>query len=146
MTQTLYRLLEDKAGGEEFQWRIPNSFLPPRFKKLADGKDMLLVLERNYSLNLRIDGEKIQATIVLTPGKARQLLKEITNYCSEYGKQARSLSSFVKNYGEYSDDYVEEKKEIPKECPKIEKEETVSSNSDYGGENPFPISEEIFCG
>ncbi len=116
----LRQLLREKAGEEQLDFRIPEVFLPPRFRGLSEGRDLLLMLDDDLTIHIRWQKEGFHVHHPLTPGAARRLVRESLRNMEKYKKELKIFGEFVDEVGEepfederYHDGYCYERKTVP---------------------------------
>lgn len=112
----LRQLLEDKTGEEQLEFRVPNIFLPPRFRELSEGRDLLLMMDDDLTIHIRWHGQDFHEHHPLTPGASRRLVGEIMRYMTKYRKHLKVFGKFIYEYAEqpwnekrYHDGFRQEK-------------------------------------
>lgn len=112
----LRQLLRKKAGWEQLEFRIPNTFLPPRFRDLSEGRDLLLMLDDDYTVHIRWHNEDFHKHHPLTPGAARRLVGETMKRMKQYKEHLGIFGKFIEEYAEqpldeerYHDGFSQEK-------------------------------------
>jgi len=157
----LRELLEKEAGWEEFQMVVPHPFLPPRFRKLAEGRNMIILLDRDMTLHVRWEGARVHEHHPLTPRATQGLIREILRYMTKYRRELQVFSGFVGSCAEQPFDdpraldpvrfkdkplpaAPKEKEKKAEENLPIEITATVSLPMyEMGGESPMPMMEEF---
>ena len=132
----LRQLLRERVGGEQLEFRIPQLFLPPRFRDLSEGRDLLLLLDDDLTIHVRWHNETFHTHHPLTPGETRRLVGEIMKYILKYREQFRVFGTFLDEYSEapwdderYHDGFYQEEKatqKAPEDGPKEEKEQAAA--------------------
>jgi hypothetical protein len=96
----LQQVLNKKVGEEQLEFRIPQIFLPPRFRDLSEGRDLLLMLDDDLTIHIRWNNEGFHTHHPLTPGAARRLVGEIMKHITEYKKSLRVFGTFINGVAE----------------------------------------------
>jgi hypothetical protein len=101
---------------EQLEFRVPPVFLPPRFRDLSEGRDLLLTLDDDLTVHIRWHNEDFHTHHPLTIGATRRLVGEIMNYIKQYKEHLRVFGTFINKYGEqpfdeerYHDGFCQEK-------------------------------------
>lgn len=112
----LRQLLEKRACMEQMEFRIPPVFLPPRYRDLSEGRDLLLMLDDDLTVHIRWHNEDFHTHHPLTIGASRRLVGEVTKYIQQYKEHLRVFGKFIDKYGEqpfdeerYHDGFRQEK-------------------------------------
>ena len=112
----LRQILKKKAGWEQLEFRIPNIFLPPRFRDLSEGRDLLLMLDGDFTIHIRWHNEDFHTHHPLTPGASRRLVGEIMQRMKQYKEHLKVFGAFIDEYAErpydeerYHDGFCQEK-------------------------------------
>lgn len=100
MEKSLREILEDKAGFEECEFLIPHIFLPPRFKKLAPGHNMILFLDIDMVIHVKWEGKRVEEHHPLTPGATRRLLREVSRNMTRYRRDMGVVARFLERKAE----------------------------------------------
>jgi hypothetical protein len=132
----LRQLLRERIGEEQLEFRIPQLFLPPRFRDLSEGRDLLLMLDDDFTVHIRWHNEIFHTHHPLTPGETRRLVGEIMRYILKYREQLRVFGTFLDEYSEapwdderYHDGFCQEEETTQRaseDGPKEEKEHEAS--------------------
>lgn len=157
MASQLRKVLEDKVGEEEIRFTIPHPFLPPRFQEISEGRNMIVLLDRDFMLHVRWEGALSAEHHPLSPGDVRRLLKDVFRRMSTYRRDLEVFGRFANEYGErpfddHRNDPVEWEREAePAKDPEEEEEDSeVTAEIDaeelrlsmeaaeMGGESPMP--------
>jgi len=145
----LRRLLDEEKGWEEFRMVIPHPFLPPRFSNLAEGRNMLLVLDIDLALHVRWEGARLCEEHPLTPGETNRLLGEVLRNMTKYRRDLKAFQLFsaqnaVEPFESERDLLFTAPEEKSITAPKQEEELDVSEYADTlnkplyrGGEAPI---------
>ncbi len=96
----LRQLLKKKAGWEQLEFLVPPLFLPPRFRALSKGRDLLLMMDDDFTIHIRWHNEDFHTHHPLTPGAARRLVGEIMKYIQQYKEHIKVFGKFVDEYAE----------------------------------------------
>lgn len=160
MTSPLRELLEKEAGWEEFRMVIPNPFLPPRYRKISHGHDMIVLLDRDLTLHVRWEGSRIHEHRPLTPRATQRLIQECLDRMTKYRRELQVFSKFIKKNAEQPFDdprtldpiRFKEREPLPaepiqrEECQTIKTSTTKAVSQDrLGGESPLPRMEDFGC-
>ena len=112
----LRQTLKKKAGWEQLEFRIPNIFLPPRFRDLSEGRDLLLMLDDDFTVHIRWHDADFHTHHPLTPGASRRLVGEIMQRMKQYKEHLGVFGKFIEEYAEqpfdeerYHDGFSQEK-------------------------------------
>lgn len=147
----LKRLLEDLVGEQKMEWVIPHPFLPPRYRKICENRNMVLILSPNYTLHIRWEGARRGERISPTPGEVRRLLREVKRNISKYNQELKVFSKFVDEWAEEpNSDPVKDdpsstreprKAELLEEDPQTPEtfSRRVGSITEMGGEAPIAV-------
>ncbi len=125
----LRQLLDYNAGGEQLEFRIPLIFLPPRFRKLSKERDLLLVLDEYFTINVRWQDEDFHTHHPLTPGESRRLVGEVMKYMKKYRENLRVFGKFLNEWSEPTwdkeryHDGIRQEKEVTQRAKKARSEE-----------------------
>lgn len=140
-TSRLRQLLEE---AERVGFTIPNVFLPPRFRKLAEGRDLILLFDEDFTLHVRWVGERRSQHMPLTRGQALRLMSEALRYMVRYEENLQEFKLFVDEFAEepldkerYQNGGSQEEEEAPRTAQVGSEEEGLAVNS-AGGESPCP--------
>jgi hypothetical protein len=162
----LREMLDEDAGWQDFQMVIPAPFLPPRFQELSNGRNMILLLDRDLTLHVRWVGARMHEHRPLTPGGARRLVREVLNRMTKYRRDLQVFARFVDQEAEQPFDdprfpdpiRISDKRELPP-ASKIEEDGAVEISAsvseireqleaehlvEAGGESPMPTAEEFY--
>lgn len=128
----LRQLLKKKMGWEQLEFRVPPLFLPPRFRDLSKGRDLLLMMDDDFTIHIRWHNEDFHTHHPLTPGATRRLVSEIMKYTKQYREHLQVFGKFIDEHAEqpweeerYHDGFGQEKEatqRAKKNGPKEEKE------------------------
>jgi hypothetical protein len=125
----LRQLLEKKVGGEQLEFRIPQIFLPPRYRNLSEGRDLLLMLDDDLTIHIRWHNETFHEHHPLTPGETKRLMGEVMMYIKRYREHFRVFGTFVCEHAElpwdeerYHDGFCQEE-EAPQRAKEARPEE-----------------------
>lgn len=149
----LRKLLENKVCEENISVTIPNIFLPPRFRKISEGRNMILFMDRDVTLHVRWEGVNMPAHQPLTKRATNRLIQDVLRAMAKYRTDLYIYARFMERWADDpmpSDRYDETLYErIPP--PAKEEPETVSgeeivaqlTSEDLlrftgGGESPMP--------
>jgi len=157
----LRTLLEQGVGVRSFQFIIPHPFLPPRFRKISENRNMILLIDQDVTMYARWEGERLERHQPLSKGAVRQLLREVTQRMKDYRRDLEIYGRFIESQGE--EPFGGSRYEFPTipreldgaEQKKVEikpdKDNTpkltayllmgTSAAEDMGGESPIPRGE-----
>ncbi len=96
----LRQLLEAKMGEEQLEFRVPNIFLPPRFRDLSGGQDLLLVMDDDFTIHIRWHNQDFHEHHPLTPGASRRLVGEVMRYSKLYRENLKMFGKLLCEYAE----------------------------------------------
>ncbi len=140
----LRQLLNQKACVEQLEFRVPPVFLPPRFRDMSRGRDLLLMLDDDLTVHIRWHNETFLTHHPLTPGATRRLVGEITKYIKQYKDNLRVFGKFIDDFAEqpfdeerYHDGFCQEKEatqRAKKNGPKEEKKHEAQGQEEEQGE------------
>ena len=119
----LRALLEKKALEEDIQFIIPHPLLPPRFREICGDCNMILLLDRDLTIHVRWEGERLSEHHPLTKGATRRLIGEVLRKAKEYRRELEVFGRFVDELAEepFDDDRYEIIR-LPKDPPRAERE------------------------
>ena len=139
---------------------IPHPFLPPRYQKLSQERNMILLLDRDMTLHIRWEGSKLHEHLPLTPRAARGLIRECLGRMTKYRRDLQVFSKFIEENAEQPFDDPRaldpirfKERELPPAQPLEEETEDTAtelvaeiqlSNPEIGGESPMPMMEEFY--
>jgi hypothetical protein len=151
--------LEQNVGFEEIQFVIPHAFLPPRFRDISDGRNMLLCLDLDVTIHVRWEGAHQNAHHPLTPGAARRLLRECKRNMTRYRTDLTTFANFLdaeaeepswelREFSEDEETAARPAKEAKEEGSEEGREVTavIPSTENLGGESPHPDMESWSAG
>lgn len=95
MAKALREILEERAGFEECEFIIPHVLLPPRYTEISDGKNMILVLDRDCVAQIRWEGSPADPHQDLTPGAVRRLMKDVFRNMRKYREDLKTFARFM---------------------------------------------------
>ena len=158
MLSRLRKLLNEDAGVGDFEFIIPHPFLPPRYRKLKENQNLILLMDQNMTLHVRWEGSRHHEHHPLTPRAAQRLIHECLVYMKKYRREIQIFSRFVGEMGEQPFDdprpldparsHEPREASAPKEQNrKIFSEVEMSVEIDryeLGGEPPLPQMEEFY--
>ncbi|MBD3260535.1 MAG: hypothetical protein GF334_02485 [Candidatus Altiarchaeales archaeon] len=142
MASRLRQELENRAGFEECEFVVPHVLLPPRFRKQAAGRNMILHMDLDYVVHVRWEGERLLPHCELTPGEIRRLLKDVNRKMTQYRQDLGVLGRFFDSHAEppfwdprenYRQPEESEKQAVSSE--ERGKEITASLSREEGGES-----------
>jgi len=160
MSKKLKNLLDSLAGEKEIEWIIPHPFLPPRYKKICENRNMVLLLSRNLTVRIRWEGARLGEWISPSPVEIRRLIREVKRKMTDYRKQLDIYSNFITEWVDTTssnpveDDPSSHRKpreavilddcseEVVAEIKNIKTTKTDTGN--MGGESPLPLFMEFF--
>ncbi len=145
----LRALLEKKALEEDIQFIIPHPLLPPRFREICGGCNMILLLDRDLTIHVRWEGERLAEHHPLTKGATRRLIREVLRKAREYRRELEVFGRFIDQQGEepFDDDRYEIIR-LPKDPPKAEREasnDTEDSVIEIPAVIPLGSSRQSLC-
>jgi hypothetical protein len=158
MLSQLRKSLNEDAGIGEFEFIIPNSFLPPRFRKLPEQRNLILLVDQDLTIHVRWKGARFHEHHPLTPREAQQLIRESLGYMKKYRRELQIFSRFIGEMGEQPFDDPRPldpaNSQEPQEAaaPKEKRQKVLSEvemsvevdRSKLGGESPLPQTEEFY--
>ncbi|MFW9998278.1 MAG: hypothetical protein ACFFD4_39935 [Candidatus Odinarchaeota archaeon] len=97
---SLRESLEKRAAWGGIKFRIPSVLLPPKYRKLGQGRDMFLVLDDIQQLRIRWEGCRLEEYHPLTPRQAENLLSSVYEQAAVYRADLRVFQQFVVEVGE----------------------------------------------
>lgn len=139
--------MEESAGFEPIEFTIPHIFLPPRFEKASQKRNMLLTIDMELVAHIFWEGASEDQVEPLRPAQVRQLLrycnKRMTQYRSDLGVFGRFVDSSAENPfcdpREEAESYTLEPKDVERLPVKRMKEKRVQTlTTSLGGESPLP--------
>jgi len=136
----LRRELEKRAGLEECEFIVPHILLPPRFRREAEGRNMVLYMDLDYVVHVRWEGDRLEPHHEMTPGGIKRLLrdvnKRITQYRQDLGVVGRFLGGHAeKPFWDPRQNYREDEEQQQALAAGEEQEVTASIKSEEGGES-----------
>jgi len=154
----LREILERKAIEEDLQFLIPHPFLPPRFRRISENRNMILLIDQELTAHVRWEGARLAEHHPLTVGATRQLIREVMRNMTRYRRELGIYGRFIEEYTEepFDDERYEsfrlvkelptavldKTKETAKETDVVELKASLlagtSACSSMGGESPFP--------
>jgi hypothetical protein len=139
---------------------IPHPFLPPRFQKLAQNRNMILLLDQDLTLHVRWEGARRYEHHPLTPQAACRLIQEVQSRMVKYRRDIQIFSRFIEQNAEqpFENSRALDPVRWPKqETPGADKQEIDVSEvvaeaeigealeaermAERGGESPMPTME-----
>ena len=158
MISRLRKSLNEDAGIGDFEFIIPHTFLPPRFRKLKEKQNLILLLDQDLTLHVRWEGSRHHEHHPLTPRAAQHLARECLAYMRKYRRELQVFSRFIGEMGVQPFDDPRPldpaRLEEPKEAvaPKKETRRILRGaempveigQSDLGGESPLPPTEGFY--
>lgn len=158
MTKKLKAHLDRLAGDEEIEWIIPHPFLPPRYKKVCENRNMILLIDRDFTAHIRWEGARRGKWCSPTAGEIRTLIRQVKTKMTTYRRQLDVFSDFVTEsvdipFADPVDNDPSSRRE-PKKAEPLEDEEDDGVDRpldllrkrviDEGGESPMPMAMEFF--
>jgi len=142
--------LERLGGEEEIHFVIPYPFLPPRFRKISQERNLLLCMDTDFGTIGKWEGSHYQEWLPFTPRGAYRLMMEVLKNMRRYAEDCFSFAAFVEENGCIIDsnpgaedessrrpdrdpEEIKTEKRIIKASVKIERDQEV-----LGGEPPVP--------
>lgn len=124
MLKDLKKYLKEFAGEKEIEWIIPHPFLPPRYQKRCENRNMILLIDLDFIAHIKWEGARIEDWCSPTPGELRTLLRQVQVKVKKYQKQMVVFSKFVDGavdepFGNPIDDDLSSKRK-PKNAELIE--------------------------
>lgn len=92
--------LDETAADKDIQFVIPYTFLPPRFRKIASNRNMLLLLDQNMTIHVRWQGELMSVHCPLTKRATLHLIREVFERMNKYRRQLKTYSDFIDTWSE----------------------------------------------
>jgi hypothetical protein len=96
----LRALLEEESGIQDFHFVVPHPFLPPRYREMANNRNMILVLDECMTVRIRWEGSRFEEYSPLNPAAAGHLLKEVRANMTKYRTEVRVFEDFIRKYAE----------------------------------------------
>lgn len=148
----LRKILEAKVCDENISVTIPNIFLPPRFRKISNGRDMILFMDRDVTLHVRWEGVTMPAHQPLTKRATNRLIQDVLRTMAKYRSDLYIYSRFMERWADdpmpserYDETLYEGIPPPAKEKPETTSPEIVAKLSAKdpkrfvgGGESPMP--------
>jgi hypothetical protein len=149
----LRALLEQRATVEDLQFIIPHPFLPPRFRKISQDRNMILLVDADLTIHVRWEGTRLAEHHPLTREAAQHLVREVLRNMKAYRRELEVYSRFLGSWAEQPlGDKRYELPRWPTEPPKAWQEEAEDTVTEVtaivpleleeltalGGESPFP--------
>ena len=91
----LRKLLEDKVLEENIFVTIPTIFLPPRFRKISSGRNMVLFMDTDATLHVRWEGADLLEHRPLTKRASNRLIHEVLQNMNKYRKDLAIYARFL---------------------------------------------------
>lgn len=144
----LRQLLSEKCGEEQLEFRIPEIFLPPRFRDLSEGRDLLLMLDDDLTIHVRWHNEDFLEHHPLTPGESKRLVGEVLKYMTKYRELLKVFGKFIYEYAElpwdeerYHDGFRQEKEatQRAKKAGSEEEEESETAREEAESEEVIEL-------
>jgi hypothetical protein len=79
---------------------IPATLLPPRYQKLGQGHDMLIIMDDLQRLRIRWSGQRLEEYHPLTPRQVEKLIATVIERIARYQVDLQTFSQFVADVGE----------------------------------------------
>ncbi len=160
MAKNLKTRLRDLSGEEEIEWIIPHPFLPPRYRKLCQNRNMVLLIDRDFTAHIRWEGARRGEWRSPTPGEVRTLIRQVKKNMRKYRTELDVFLRFVTDVVDipFNDPAENEpsSRRKPKQAERIDDSEEASSIESIvatipiekvagmGGESPMPVAGEFF--
>lgn len=142
----LLDLLVDKMGEEEVEFVIPHPLLPPRYRKVCQGRNLIATLDVENTIQLRWENARLQVWMSPTPGEFRVLVAYALKQMQQYRRDLQTFGNFVDRVAEAPfQDPIFDDTEAAK--PKVAEKREIDSKTGIspgrfpftaGGESPFP--------
>lgn len=140
--------LDSTAGDEEIEFIIPHTFLPPRYVKEGERRNLIVMLDRDLTVHLRWENSRLGNWANITPGEFRRLMRECLNKESKYRADLKVFADFVGERAEapFEDPIYDEPLALPSSYDKALREEGnknketviyLNQDEDVGGEPPL---------
>lgn len=130
--RSLRAKLERDAGWSDVLFTIPAVFLPPRFRRIATGRDMILCLNEDMEILVKWSGTQPEPHQPLTPKGFGRLIREVRRNISKYRRDLDVFSRFVSAKAEEPfwdprrDSLHADREEQPAELSQESQEEVVA--------------------
>src|SRR5262245_46238826 len=92
---TLVDQLKEIAGRQELTLVIPYPFLPPRFLKDAEGRNLLLRVGKDGGIVTLWEGARFSEHAPIAPKAAIKLLLEVADRGKRYSEELQEWGSFL---------------------------------------------------
>lgn len=145
--------LKATAGDEEIEFVIPHLFLPPRYLKDSNRRNLVAILDRDLTIHLRWENARMSPWANITKGEFKRLVSDALRRMMQYQPELKIFGDFVNEVAEApfedpmydepipSVDVVEkasrEEEDIPVVVARIKRTPTYA----VGGESPLPDME-----
>ncbi len=156
MPQNLREKLERAGGVRNIEFMIPHMFLPPRFKKISEGRNMILLVDPDLVSHVRWEGSLQDEFHPLRRKAVQKLIDGCVARMKDYRSDLGVFSRFIERRTEEPfwdprvDSLAEEREPKSAEGPSepkgvvatVKAEPVAEGESDFseegGGENPLP--------
>ncbi len=96
----LREFLEAKVCEENISITLPNVFLPPRFRKISNGHNMILFMDTDVTLHVRWEGVDLATHRPLTKRAANRLVQEVLRNMAKYRKDLYIYNRFLEEWAD----------------------------------------------
>lgn len=142
----LLDLLVEKMGQEDVEFVIPHPFLPPRYRKICENRNMIVTLDTENTIQLRWENARLVTWMSPTPGEFRTIVSYARRKMQQYRRDLETFGNFVDRVAE--DPFLDpifNDGEAPKAGVAAKKEAAPNGSVLQvrfpfagGGESPFP--------
>lgn len=130
MARSLRKRLSETAGFGEVKFEIPHIFLPPRFQKISQGRDMILVLDLDLVVHVHWENTLLEQHRPLTLAEARRLFRECTRNMQKYRGDLSTFARFVDRHAE--EPFWDPRKDSAEDEPKKEPTASIVEEGETG--------------
>lgn len=100
MASPLRKALESKAGLKRIHLRLPYIFLPPRFEKISNNRDLILLFKDDFTLHVRWSGALEITHHQISRSAAFSLILYVKETMSRYRTELAVVERFLDAYAE----------------------------------------------
>jgi len=125
----LKSLLNKLKGEEEIEFIIPHTFLPPRYREMAERHNMILVFDRDMTLHVRWEGVRLLEWNSISSGEARRIVSSVLRHLAHYEREVRVFSRFL-----------DANAELPFEDPRFDASVKTEEETEA---KPAPVKREV---
>lgn len=98
--KSLRNFLEERVGDTELEFIVPHALLPPRYRKLSPGNNLIICLDRNFLIQMRWQNVRSGRRAILSAGEVRRLTSYVVRALRKYRTDLTSFSRFLDRVAE----------------------------------------------